>query len=486
MSKAGLAGLFVILLVVMVGIGLALLPGDDSGVIEPGADPAPVEEAAANSVERVSVPFQPVETPREDETGAELLPGAVVGSVYFNDGNLASGAAVTARWTRDSRGRDTTTEEEVLAVLPSGGAETVTDEAGVFHIEGLPLGTYLIVGRTDTAGAVDRVRLAARIPEARVDLILEPGRPLGGVVVNQQNAPVEGATVTPVTNDGDDVGSSTQEALTVTTDAEGRFLFPVLSPETWSFYAVADGYAPKVTEPLPVGLDTARIVLDAGEPLLGRVIARADGAPLPKVVVTAQQDPLYIEPVRTRSGGDGIFTFPGLAPGRYVINLDDPVLALEGGPQFVDIPRNTAALLELKAGRGGEIHGRLFDAATGEGIPDVSLYAMPVDHEGERRTSSATDSEGRFVIVGLSPGTYRLQPQGDAPGLPMQSRGLYDRQVPVAIDEIVEGVEIPVHRGLTIRGQVVTADGAPAANAFVIGRSDDGWYEQITSDTVGQ
>lgn len=63
------------------------------------------------------------------------------------------------------------------------------------------------------------------------------------------------------------------------------------------------------------------------------------------------------------------------------------------------------AIFAVKAQNYGEIHGRIFDHATGDPI----LYATVSTEYGGKLIGATTDEEGRFKLKPLQPGTYAVQ-----------------------------------------------------------------------------
>ena len=83
--------------------------------------------------------------------------------------------------------------------------------------------------------------------------------------------------------------------------------------------------------------------------------------------------------------------------------LEDDELALYEGGQF-ELKEGGEVVegLVLKVGPGASVSGRVYDAVTREGIPDVKIITY-----GGRR-SVETDEEGRYRLVGIDAGPRRL------------------------------------------------------------------------------
>ena len=108
---------------------------------------------------------------------------------------------------------------------------------------------------------------------------------------------------------------------------------------------------------------------------------------------------------------------------------------------------------------GAEIHYEL----DGEASSSLDPTEQIVDLLGVQARPERTDSEGRFELKGLTPGTYRVR--ADADGL---APGLSD-DVLVA-EESTASVELAVVRGATVRVRARNVDGdkVPFASISVI------------------
>ncbi|MEE8442605.1 MAG: carboxypeptidase regulatory-like domain-containing protein, partial [Dehalococcoidia bacterium] len=119
--------------------------------------------------------------------------------------------------------------------------------------------------------------------------------------------------------------------------------------------------------------------------------------------------------------------------------------------------------------RGGTISGRVTDAETGLPIAYVELEASSVSGDGPN-SYTGTDSDGRYTLRGVAPGTYRIRVQAGKQGY---IREYYDDRLSrdnadlVAIDgaEAVEGIDIGLKLGATISGRVTdVGTGLPIAD----------------------
>ena len=252
--------------------------------------------------------------------------------------------------------------------------------------------------------------------------------------------------------------------------------------------------------------------------IVGRVLAEGTNAP----VVDAR---VMLIPAAPRSGSSGSsgsfgrfgppsqsatdesgrFSFGGLAPGEYRLNVQKsgfvnyPGFGAGPGRAITVTAGHTADGVTIQLQRGGAIAGRLLDAS-GSPVPDARVIALqrapvpPGSPMANRLTPAGTMTQqtndlGEFRVSGLAAGEYFLAATRSpatmfgGPGVTATSRataatttyfpGTIDQAgaqpIPVTAGQTVNGIEfamqsVPVFR---IVGQVVD-DNGPVANAFVM------------------
>jgi len=117
------------------------------------------------------------------------------------------------------------------------------------------------------------------------------------------------------------------------------------------------------------------------------------------------------------------------------------------------------------------LHGRVTDLATGapvETFDVVLLEESNLPDPSFPMHRAFTDAEGRFAWPGVDPGRYRVQVGADGYA-PWYVLG---HAVGASGDDESPGLEIALDRGLTVRGRVVDADGAPIVGAEVLSEHD--------------
>jgi RNA polymerase sigma-70 factor (ECF subfamily) len=227
--------------------------------------------------------------------------------------------------------------------------------------------------------------------------------------------PLQGATVSLVAGDVP-AGKNPPESRPVTTGYDGSFRLSSLSPGTWRLVASKDGFAAQ-------GF-AATLIEESGEEGIEILLAAAGS--IEGRVTDARGDPtaglaLACEPARgisvgaaappTRTDAEGVYRFPALAAGNYVVILE----RAPGQSQ-----RALASVVEGKTTRldyagGATLGGTLSDEARAP-ITDARVRAISAFGAYTSREAT-TDKAGRFRFDELQPGEWRialqvLGPQG--------------------------------------------------------------------------
>jgi len=259
----------------------------------------------------------------------------------------------------------------------------------------------------------------------------------------------------------------------------------------------------------------------AGTPsahLSGRVVEDVTGAPISSAQVMLVPQPRTAPgPVPlTVTDQDGRYTFEGVAPGRYRVDVlkagilppadpaDAPTLTLAAGQVIDD--------WNVPVRRAGAIAGRILDPF-GEPLADVSVRAVqqtassaassqPIVNspfsadlavhglQGLRPQGFQTNDLGEFRIFGLAPGEYllsaspqqRLGFQNASAGTTLLASTFYPgvpdtsaaQTIVVTAGETVASVEFRLltAAGFRVSGIVADEAGAPVAGAMVMLRGD--------------
>jgi hypothetical protein len=234
-------------------------------------------------------------------------------------------------------------------------------------------------------------------------------------------------------------------------------------------------------------LEEMDIALTRGAAITGRV-SDADGQPLilesVRLFAVGEQGrkvPVYL-PSMSTTDDRGVYRVYGVPPGRYILSVGVDTNALnyrtgsgsgntyypptyhpdvtdEAKAAVVEVAAGSEATgVDIVLGRASKAYsasGRIIDAATGKPIVAVQYGYGSLDPQGRRvystgYTNSTSVARGEFRIDGLAPGQY------SAFAVPTADSEMYSDTAPFTVnDSDVAGLDIKVHRGSSILGNVV-------------------------------
>lgn len=325
--------------------------------------------------------------------------------------------------------------------------DVVSERGGLFSFARVAPGRVRVVADHGADGFASSAELeAAKGRSTEVTLVLSPGAGVRGAVVDGEQHPVAGATLS--------VEGASWSVPGATSDEAGAFHLPLVPDDATSLVAVARGYkAARVA--LAHREDrvelVVRVQLAAAPPVEGDVVG-TDGEPIRAEVVACAGRPFE---ARTSSAEDGTFQLPASAIGCDAVAdhagyaSSDPTTVVEG--------RRT--LLYLKAG--GSIEGLVVDDR-GSGVPSFtvgiesysSARGRGVDKGGAR---GFEDPRGAFLWDKLAPGSYVLT--ASAAGKPPTRSDSIEVQGGV----VTRGVRIVLAAGGSVSGRVYDERHAPLA-----------------------
>ncbi|MHC5062978.1 MAG: hypothetical protein ACYTG5_03270 [Planctomycetota bacterium] len=393
-------------------------------------------------------------------TSAAILEGILT---LASDGSPVEGALVIGR---DSRRVEL--------------CRTHTNIGGRFLFEDLQPGllTVEITPRDAAPPASKRIELHAGL-RSQLDLVLEGGVRIYGVVSDSQGNPIAGARV--------GLGASFQRS--VLTDVDGKYeMFGIGGArrrDLGDIRARAEGHG---NERIRLGdaelAEDTRLdfVLHPARIATGRVVDRA-GAPIEGVYVAGVGSKSVAGESRsdwesTVTGSDGRFELRSL----HLLIDHQLFLRKDGyGTRVYDFPADEGERERIDYGDlvmhpGGRIEG-ILRAQTGTPLPDhlVKLRGANEDLGRFRRETEAlkgtwvtsvrhsrTDTHGRFHFTDLPGGELKVTAT-------VRGRPGSNAEEIVKLPEGVEvaGVELTLDLGDPITGVVRTPDGMPAAGVFV-------------------
>ena len=445
-------------LVVLTLAGLAgalLLLGSDG---EPGhADPLRAE--ASSRAER-SMPLPEAEADRrtlpqalgaaEAAPGRSLhasgvAPAGIEGRVVDRAGSPRPAAQVSV-WRA--------VESGFAGLFEPTGALVLTDGQGRFELHAVPIGVNLALEAVDDDSAPSRVPVRALHPgELRPvgDIVLGPGTTLVGRVLDQDGAPLEGATVS--VREGVDDGPALRSS---TSDADGRYAVPHLAPRQYGIQAACPGYATmESVQAFVLGPSGPEWIVDFTLPRADRTmqgtVVDSMGGPLPDVGlrllrrVTAGGAHFLAD---TRSDADGRFLIEGLPDGSFDVSVDSPDWYLD---HTLQLEADSGQLIRLHPS--ATVLGEL--VTSGAPPERFTITVKPDGRTGARtlggdlrRVFSPEAGEARFEWTGLRPGSYAFLVE--APGF----AATRSQDVIIGQGQAEARLLVPLQRGGTLLGRV--------------------------------
>ncbi len=422
----------------------------------------------------------PLHDPVAIPTSNEI--GVITGEVFALDGTRVADAEVSLRRMNSDFLTGSKRVDEPALTAP-------TDVSGHFVVNGLALGTYVVsVHSGDRYGAV-AISIARDWPTGHVVIVLrKDALGLAGTVVDSDNAPIEGARVALVIQDGEDLRDSMDAFWEVETDNTGTFSFHCLEPGIWQAYVTAAHYAPLLTNEMKAGDTGVRIVLTQGGSAGGSAVWAENNLPAAGVVLKAQFKGVSRTQLATATvEPSGRFTFERLIPGEHEILPEDKTLVPVDNAIRVEVVEGKPITdLQVRIAKGGIVRGRVFDANTQEGIAGVRVTARAEDAAAalQGRYSEPTDESGNYEISGLSASGYILDTYSSN-GYRTQFADVNALKFEITPGAVLEDKDIPMSRGVNVAGLVIEGEGNPAPYAKVTGRSPGVWQwpETYTDDS---
>lgn len=341
------------------------------------------------------------------------------GRIQDPAGRPIAGAAVTVRAALRPGSPRTLPLAGEAPAADKGALTVQSDGQGVFSVPACPAAELeLAVRRTGYAPALlPALRLPDGIsPGGPADLgvvVLRPGAPIAGRVVDQRGRPVAEAEVFAL-RDPVDVNSVERTLKgrkpAASTAADGRFVIQDLLPGTPVHLAVrAPGFLaglvravrPPAAQPLVIRLEpenalVGRVVDDRSEPVAGARVELRWQATLPEDAEIRLGEPVFRA---ARSEADGRFELRGIPTGGAILSVTAQGFVERDGIE-VELPRPAGAgELRLELDRGALLQGRVTTAA-GEPVPAVRV--------GVGGATASTDDDGLYWLEGAALGRQEV------------------------------------------------------------------------------
>ena len=349
-------------------------------------------------------------------------------------------------------------------------AEAFTEPDGSYQLDGLKPEWYTVRAIADgyTPGSIQDVPA----PRSKVDIRLQDGGQLSGVVMDTDGNPVQEAEINAYKHlDSQNIfeiimAKSRPPIDTVTTDAAGQFSFQTLGAGTFNFLITGIGYQQETilrffssgdgSDTLKVelkpGLSIEGYVQDPeGNPVAGAKVraSRSGGATTPgdQVAIDFKQNDVVTDE-------SGFFVFDTLQKGKYIL--------LCWHDDFKTFRRQGVypgkGEITLKMDYGGRLSGIVTDSS-GAPVPGARVSASDV---ADLRKETVTEENGYYVLPGVVTGRRSVSVTVSAKGYARARRDVKVKKE----EELKEDFQLePTCR---LGGLVLNTNQDPVANARVM------------------
>lgn len=363
------------------------------------------------------------------------------------------------------------------AGLAARGQAATANAKGFFQFAGLQPGLYRLVSEAQGFSPVNvpevRVREGESLvwprpivqpPVAQLEVLLAPPLDRDGnpwVVELQEKAPLHVARVPP---------------LQKKASADGH----------WDASGLrADAYWLKVLDRRGATLE--RMSVDLGEGGLETIAVDVRSIAVNGILLMGDE-PLggYLhftnysgKDVEARAGKDGIFRAVFPAGGKWMPRLEYPRQGdsrIQLDPVEIDPEKVASEPLELRV-RGGRIRGQVLGP---QKTPESGVVVHLIRDETRLVADAQTGPDGRFELIAIAPGSYRIQADGNRVASP--------RATLLALkDDETKEVTLLLTPKRRIDVVILTPFGTPASGAWVkVARYDDqGWF-LMSADASGR
>jgi len=355
--------------------------------------------------------------------------------------------------------------------------QTVKDDKIAFF-KNLPYGNYLIDLTKGNKGSNSQFELDENLPGVHFSAPLLPRSSVKVGMVNEDGEPIQPKRAfiyrhqflgppLPYSKDGvyptgfDDAGN-----VSISNVVLGRV----------KVYAIADGYAPKISEWISSRKSPAEVVLDHGGSFSGRVVDEF-GDPLIEVIVHLRGVE-YGDIAYGYTDEDGQVTVDNIRPADYSVKMYSEHFVLQDSPAVVSIVKGeTAEFGDIKAIPGQQFSGRVYDENTEQGIPGVKLTVE--SNTGVRYDDLVTDTDGYYTFTNAAFTSYNLRRTSTFE----YGYGSGNRSATISVTpKAIEGnSDFVLRTGIPVTGQIVDENGRPIAGAVL--RSGPS-LKELNSDTI--
>lgn len=344
-------------------------------------------------------------------------------------------------------------------------AHVQTAADGRYAIDGLLSGAYQVRAESSRLAPAMRDVVVGNVDES-VDLQLDAGSEVSGLVVGKEHQPIAAAVISASVEDGEFRTTS----ATARTDSNGHFHLDALGAGLLYVSASHPDHGSKDAPPARIAFGEKKdltLMLDATASVEG-LVSWEDGTPAVGVTVRAQSS--AGDGVSTQTDASGRYHLAPLAAGVHFVVATREAGAFvprdPGGRQSAPVTlgsddhKTGIDLILMRAGH--KIAGRVL-GPDGTPVADAMVRADAEDEDGTSQASgdprivfkkATSGADGSFTIEDLTAGRFTLT--ASHAGFPNASiahvsADTMNARVQVKAESVLEGV-------------AVTADGAPVAD----------------------
>jgi hypothetical protein len=236
--------------------------------------------------------------------------------------------------------------------------------------------------------------------------------------------------------------------------AQGEFRVPLPPLGLYDLDVRAEGLIAPLIRDCRAG-EYVEVRLAPGAVLHGTITARDDNAPLSGLAVRLFRLGSTGRTYDTTTSADGRYRFADLAGGEWCL---DVIAQVHESPPWTRLTLDPGEEREqsFQLDSGTTLRGRVVEAETRLPIAGAEISDSWTFH----RHSVATGADGRFEVRGLQLGADWAELHVRAPGF--GRRSFRPRDLATGTE-----LELELLPGVTARGVLLAADGAPAAGAYV-------------------
>ena len=247
-----------------------------------------------------------------------------------------------------------------------------------------------------------------------VDLSLDPGAGVAGLVVDPEGNPV------PELQLDIRVARSRTALRSTTSDEQGRYAFPHLAPQQYDIGVLTPGVFPSASERLRVSVGREPLeknieVLTARR-VSGRVVSTT-GQGVPAALVWVAGGGLAMRSARNAgrlveayTSANGSFLLADLPSDRR-LSLRATMGTDQADPVTIDAQDTHPNPVRLVLQSTGEIDGIVVDNVTGKPLHNVYVDVRPDQWDGRTTKGARTNREGRFRVRSVIPGRWKFTPR---------------------------------------------------------------------------